>query len=283
VITGATALYGIVGWPVSHSRSPQMQGAAFAAAGIDAVFVACPAPPETLEAALAGAHALGFRGLNVTVPHKEAAARACETLDEVAARCGAANTLVRTATGWRGTNTDAPATAELLAAAGVGRGTRALLLGAGGAARAAAWALLSLGAEVGVAARRTDAAEALCRDLAGAGGAGALAEPVPWDDVEEASRAAAVVVNATSVGLPGKPGALPPLALHAGQLACDFVYGDTAFAALARTAGARLVSGEAILVRQGELAFQHWTGRAPPAGVMAAALEAGARSSGDLR
>jgi len=282
VITGATALYGIVGWPVSHSRSPQMQGAAFAAAGLDAVFVACPAPPETLEAALAGAHALGFRGLNVTVPHKEAATRACEALDEVATRCGAVNTLVRTDTGWRGTNTDAPATAELLAAAGVGRGARALLLGAGGAARAAAWALLSLGAEVGVAARRTDAAEALCRDLAGAV-VGALVEPVPWDDVEEASRAAAVVVNATSVGLPGKPGALPPLALHAGQVACDFVYGDTTFAALARSAGARLVSGEEILVRQGELAFQHWTGRAPPAGVMAAALETGARSPGDLR
>jgi shikimate dehydrogenase len=279
MITGRTAVYGVVGWPVSHSHSPAMQNAAFEAAGLDAVYVAFPAPPETLEAALAGAHALGVRGLNVTVPHKEAAARACEALEDVARLCGAANVLLRTDAGWRGSNTDAPATAQLLSRAGVAQGARSLVLGAGGAARAAAWALLSLGAEVGVAARRRDAAAGLCEELARAF-PGAAAEPVEWDDVEEASEAAGVVVNATSVGLPGKPGLLPPLRFRAGQVACDYVYGATSFAAAARRAGARLVPGEDILVLQGELAFQQWTGRPPPDGVMAGALAA---ASGALR
>jgi shikimate dehydrogenase len=256
-----------------------MHNAAFEALGIDALYVPFPSPPETIEAALAGAHALGVHGLNVTVPHKAAAARACEALDEIARACGAANTLLRTPTGWRGTNTDAPATAELLRRAGVKEGARALVLGAGGAARAALLALSTLGAQARVSARRADAAAALCEEL-GAAVAGASFEPADWGDAEEESAAADVVVNATSVGLPGKAASLPPLQLRAGQVACDYVYGATTFATQARRAGARLVSGEEILVLQGELAFQQWTGRAPPAGVMAGALAA---ASGDLR
>jgi shikimate dehydrogenase len=279
VISGRTALYGLVGWPVSHSFSPAMHNAAFEALGVDAVYVALPTPPDDLEAALAGAHALGFRGLNVTVPHKEVAARACQSLDEVARLCGAVNTLVRTDGGWRGSNTDAPASARLLAGAGVAAGSRALLLGAGGAARAAAWALLGAGASVAVAARRRDAAQALCDDLAAAI-AGAPIEPYEWDDVADGAGDFGVVVNATSVGLPGKAGALPPIVFRQGQLACDYVYGATPFVAAARRGGARVLGGEQILVLQGELAFQAWTGRAPPDGVMAGALAAAA---GDLR
>jgi shikimate dehydrogenase len=248
-----------------------MHNAAFAALGLDAVYVALPAPPETIEEALRGAHALGFRGLSVTVPHKAAAARACEALDDVARRCGAANTLVRTPTGWRGSNTDAPATSRLLSAAGVGRGARALLLGAGGAARGALWALESLGASTVVAARRAEAARELCAEGA--------CEPAEWDDVPDLSAEVDVIVNATSVGLAGVAGSLP-VHLRAGQVACDFVYGATAFVEAARRAGARLVTGEEILVLQGELAFEQWTGRAAPEGVMAAAL---AQASGAHR
>jgi shikimate dehydrogenase len=279
VISGRTALYGVVGWPVGHSLSPAMHNAAFAAIGADAAYVALAAPPERIAAARAGAHALGFRGLSVTVPHKAAALAASESVDDVAGLCGAVNTLVRTETGWRGSNTDAPATARLLGAAGVGEGSRALLLGAGGAARAAAWALLSLGAEVAIAARRDEAAAALSAELAGSL-AGARVAALPWAAVERESAARDAVVNATSVGLTGKPGALPPLSLRRGQVACDYVYGATRFAADARRAGARFVSGEEILVLQGELAFRAWTGRPPPAGVMAGALAA---ASGDLR
>jgi shikimate dehydrogenase len=121
VITGRTSLYGVLGHPVSHSRSPAMQNAAFAEAGIDAVYVALPVAPERLADAVQGAHALGFSGLNVTVPHKQGALALCATVDPVAAAIGAVNTLRRAANGWEGFNTDAPACLALLEAGASGR------------------------------------------------------------------------------------------------------------------------------------------------------------------
>ncbi|HEX7625034.1 MAG TPA: shikimate dehydrogenase (NADP+), partial [Anaeromyxobacteraceae bacterium] len=129
MITGRTHLYAVIGQPIAHSRSPELQNAAFAAVGIDAAYLALPVAPERLPEALRGAHALGFRGLNVTVPHKQAAAEQCLELDETARLCGAANTLARLEGGWRGANTDAPACRDLLRAAGLGAGARGLLLG----------------------------------------------------------------------------------------------------------------------------------------------------------
>jgi shikimate dehydrogenase len=273
VITGRTALYGVVGQPVAHSRSPQMQNAAFAAAGLDAVYVALAVAPDRLAAAVAGAHALGFQGLNVTIPHKQGAAALCATVDPTAADVGAVNTLRRSAQGWEGFNTDAPACLTLLEAAGVGKGARALLVGAGGAARAAAWALARAGAALRVTARRADAARDLAAAFAPSGPSGAAApRAVPWHELETESEAADVVVNGTSIGLAGHPAALPGLRLRRGQVAVDFVYGDTELARAARAAGARLVTGEQLLVRQGALAFTLWTGRPAPEAAMAAAV-----------
>jgi shikimate dehydrogenase len=281
VITGRTALYGVLGHPIVHSRSPEMQNAAFAEAGIDAVYVALPVAPDGLGAAIAGAHALGFAGLNVTVPHKRGALPLCATVDPVAAAVGAVNTLRSTAQGWEGFNTDAPACLALLEAAGLAAGARALLVGAGGAARAAAWALVRAGAALRVAARRADAARSLAESFAVLAPPGTPApRAVPWDTLEAESAAADAVVNGTAVGLAGHAGSLPGLRLRAGQVAVDFVYGDTAFARAARAAGARLVTGEQILVRQGALAFTLWTGRPAPEAVMAAAV---ARAAGSTR
>jgi len=273
VITGRTALYGVLGHPIGHSRSPEMQNAAFAELGIDAVYVALPAPPERLGDAVAGAHALGFQGLNVTVPHKEGALALCATVDPVAGEIGAVNTLRRAAQGWEGFNTDAPACLALLEAAGVGRGAGALLVGAGGAARAAGWALIRAGAALRVAARRPDRAREVAEALALRAAAGATKPcAVPWDELAAECRAADVVVNGTSVGLAGKPAELPGVAFRREQVAVDFVYGDTAFVRAARAAGARLVTGEQLLVRQGALAFTLWTGRPAPEAVMTAAV-----------
>jgi shikimate dehydrogenase len=271
VISGRTALYGVMGHPVAHSLSPAMQNAAFAEVGIDAVYLALPVAPDALSEAIRGAHALGFQGLNVTVPHKEKAAAWCVRLDGVAREVGAVNTLKRAPDGYQGTNTDAPACRDLLAALGVGPGTKALLLGAGGAARAAGWALLALGASVRVAARRPEAAVALCRDLSRLGRHG-HPEPAPWAEVAVEAGRAAVVVNGTSAGLHAKAEGLPALTWSKGQVAVDFVYGDTAFMGAARAAGARLVTGEQILLRQGALAFTHWTGRPAPEAAMARAI-----------
>jgi len=275
MITGKTPVYAVLGWPVGHSRSPAMQNAAFDAAGVDAVYVALQVAPGDLEAAVRGAFALGLRGLNLTVPHKEAVVPLCAELDLVASRVGAVNTLSRLDGGWAGHNTDAPAVRGLLTEAGVGPGSKGLVLGAGGAARAAAWAFLQLGAEVAVAARRPEAAAALCRDLARAlGQPDASARVVPWDETATAAIHADAVVNATSVGLAANAGRLPPLAWRTGQVALDFVYGDTAFGRSARDAGVAFVGGEQVLVRQGELAFRVWLGRSAPPGVMARAVAA---------
>ncbi|HTN53619.1 MAG TPA: shikimate dehydrogenase [Anaeromyxobacter sp.] len=272
-VTGHTAIYGVIGYPVAHSRSPEMQGAAFAALGIDASYLALPVAPDRLDEALRGAHALGFQGLNVTVPHKQRAAAACVALDPVAEEVGAVNTLRRTAPGWEGFNTDAPACQSLLEAAGVRTGARALLIGAGGAARAAAWALLRLGTELRVAARRTEAAAELVQALrAAAPPRVARAHPAGFGELAAEVERADVVVNGTSVGLTGHEPRLPAFRLRAGQVALDFVYGETEFARAARAAGARLVTGEQILVRQGALAFTLWTGRPAPEAVMAAAI-----------
>lgn len=277
-ITGRTALYGVIGHPVSHSRSPQMQAAAFARAGLDAAYVALPVHPDALAEAVRGARALGFQGLNVTVPHKQGVVPLCERVEDVARLVGAVNTLRRTATGWEGFNTDAPATRSLLTEAGVKPGARALLLGAGGAARAAAWALLELGAELVIMARRPEAA----RELAGRIARPGVREPrlAGFDALAAEAAAAEVIVNGTSVGLHGHESGFPALRFRAGQVAADYVYGETAFAGAARAAGARLVTGEAILVRQGALAFTLWTGQPAPEAEMAAAVAApaGART-----
>lgn len=273
MISGTTALYGIIGWPVAHSLSPAMQNAAFAAERLDATYVALPVEPAAVEAALRGAHALGFHGLNVTIPYKQAAAASCLSLDPVAAACGAANTLRRTTAGWEGFNTDATALSQLLDGAGVRAGAEALLIGAGGAARAGGWAALRVGARLRVTARRPEQAEALVAALAGSVGPGlSRPEVVPWASLAAASRTANLVMNATSVGLPGQAPALPGLAFRPAQVALDMVYGDTAFSREAAAAGATVVRGEQLLVRQGALAFNLWTGRPAPEAIMAAAL-----------
>jgi shikimate dehydrogenase len=279
VISGRTALYAVVGHPVGHSLSPAMHNAAFAALGLDAAYVALDVEEGRLQEGLRGAHALGFRGLNVTVPHKRRAAEACLSLDPVARLCGAVNTLRRAEGGWEGFNTDAPATLALLEAAGVRAGARALLLGAGGASRAGAWALLQAGCSVYVAARRPEPAVELAQAMAAAFPHGKVAA-ISWYAAATACAECEVLVNGTSIGLGGQAEALPPVAFRAGQVAVDFVYGDTAFARGALAAGARLVTGEQILVRQGALAFALWTGQPAPEPTMAQALQ---RAAGGAR
>jgi shikimate dehydrogenase len=280
-VSPRTACYGLLGHPVAHSLSPAMHNAAYAALGLDAVYLAMDVPPGRLSEGIHGAHALGFQGLNVTVPHKRGACAAALSLDPVARLTGAVNTLRRSGQGWMGFNTDAPATLELLQAAGVGPGARALLFGAGGAARAGACALLQLGALVEVAARREEAARELCDGLR-PGFPSAHIEPVDFHRAQAGARERDVLVNATSIGLAGHGFAaavLPREAFRAGQVALDYVYGDTAFARDAREAGAVLVAGEQILVRQGALAFTLWTGRPAPEAAMVAALRAASGGS----
>ena len=254
-----TALAGVLGFPVAHSRSPAIHNAAYAALGLDWRYVKLPVPPALFEETVRALPGSGYRGANVTIPHKVAALALADSASEAARAVGAANTL---SFGWDGgiaaENTDAAGFLDALGESP--RGKSALILGAGGAGRAVAWALREAGArEVSIWNRTAERA----RDLASALGARPVERPEGAD----------LVVNATSVGLAASDdaSALPLDGLTPPALACDLVYSggaETPFAAWAARAGARVVEGLEVLVRQGALSFRGWTGREPPLDVM---------------
>jgi shikimate dehydrogenase len=265
-INGATRVAGVIGDPVTHTRSPAIFNAAFAATGLDWVYVAFPVPAGSGHDAVRAARALGLAGLNVTMPHKVDAARACDELTPDAAALGVVNVVTATDAGrLLGASTDGDGFVRSIRAEGFDpSGRAALVLGAGGAARAIARALDAADAAVTVAARRLDAAEAAA-GMAGDAQATLLGavEPGLFD----------LVVNATPLGMQGEPGPVPTDALNPGQLVVDIVYHpmETPFLAAARARGAHAANGLGMLVHQAALAFELWTGRTAPVDVMLAA------------
>ncbi|MEZ5078152.1 MAG: shikimate dehydrogenase [Solirubrobacterales bacterium] len=253
----------VIGHPVGHSRSPAMQNAALAALGLagEWSYGAVDVEPAGFEAAVARMAAGDFAGANVTVPHKEAALALADTASGAAREIGAANTLSFKAGRVAAENTDA---GGLLAALpGSPWGAKALVLGAGGAARAALWALVREGAEVSVWNRTASRAEAICAEL---GGRPVAAPP--------AQAGYDLVVNTSAAGLGGEDpfASLPlePAGFAAGQVVVDMVYGAVPSRLLeaAAAAGALTVDGLEILVRQGALSLATWTGRDPDLDVM---------------
>jgi shikimate dehydrogenase len=264
-LSPATALCGIVLHPAGHTRSPAMHEAAYAALGIDAVFVAFDVAPERLAAAIAGARALGIRQLAVSLPHKEAVMAHLDAVDETARRIGAVNTVTLREGRLVGSNTDWIGLARALERASGLAGRRAVVLGAGGTARAAVFALRERGARVTVLNRTPGRAEALAREL-GAERAGPLGElaSLDWD----------VLVNTTSVGLRSDESPVPPGALRPGVV-FDAVYDppETRLLRDARARGARTVGGKWMLVEQAVEQIRLWTGKEAPAEVMADAFD----------
>lgn len=257
-----TRLAGVLGFPVAHSRSPLMMNAAFEELGLDWRYVKLPVSPELFADTLRGLHGSGFRGANVTIPHKVAANDAADERSPAAEAIGAANTLVLSDGKIEAHNTDAPAVVGALGGGLEGR--TALVLGAGGAGRAAVWALREAGAEVAVWNRTAERAERLAAELR----------------VEHATapRSADVLVNATSAGLRGESeqAVLQALALDGVEAATvlDLVYGEepTALIRWAQRCGFAAVDGLDVLARQGALAFERWTGREAPLDTMRRAL-----------
>lgn len=293
-VSGATRLVGLLGWPVAHSKSPRFQNAGFAALGLDWRYVPLPTPPSRLADAVRGLAALGFVGANVTLPHKEAVAALVDALDQDARLAAAVNTLVVEGPPERprltGHATDgAGFLASLREETGADpAGATVLLLGAGGGARGVAAALARAGAARIVVANRTaDRAAALVEALGAALVAARLPAPrleaVPLEPGALAPhlRAADLVVQATSAGMAGgpDPSALPPIALEAlpaRAVVADLVYVPevTPLLAAARRAGLRTLPGAGMLLHQGALAFERWTGRTAPLDAMRAALRA---------
>ncbi len=252
---------GVLGWPVAHSRSPAIHEAAYAAAGLEGWrYQLLPVPPDLFEETLRALPGAGFVGGNVTIPHKEAALAAADTATDAARAIGAANSLSFDGARIEADNTDAPG---FLAALGEPPAGRAVVLGAGGSARAVAWALRSAGAEVEVWNRTPQRAERLAAEL----GVRAVATVEPGG----------LLVNCTAVGLEGEDpfAALPlePGRMGEWEVVADLVYGEgeTALIRDAREAGVRVVDGREILVRQGALSFERWTGVPAPLPAMRAA------------
>jgi len=255
---------GVLGWPVRHSRSPAMHEAGYRALGLDDWrYQLLPVPPELFDETVRALPGAGFIGANVTIPHKEAALALADDATDAARAIGAANTLTFAADGRiHADNTDAPGLLDALPFDPAG--ARTVVLGAGGSARAVVWALVQAGADVLVWNRRPERAERLCADVGGR----ATQDPPP---------AADLLVNTTSVGLHGEdPFKALPLGVDAMDgypCLVDLVYGTgpTALTSAAQAAGATVVDGLEILVRQGARSFERWTGRPAPLDVLRAA------------
>ncbi|MBM3676140.1 MAG: shikimate dehydrogenase [Actinobacteria bacterium] len=268
-ITGATRLAAVIGDPVEHSRSPAIHNAAYAATDLDWVYVALRVPPGLGGDAVRAMPALGIRGLNVTMPHKEAAAAACDELSPVAAALGVVNTVVLRADGRvRGDSTDGEGLLRSLAEVGLDpSGRRVAVLGAGGVARAVVLAIGAAGAEVTVVGRRPEACASAAALVQGV-------EARPWAEAGQVAAAVDVVVNATPIGMGADGAGMLPSAGR-GQWAVDLVYhpARTAFLTASERAGAEVVGGLGMLVHQAALAFEQMTGRDAPIEAMRRAAE----------
>ena len=262
-------LAGVVGWPISHSLSPLLHGTWLAELGIDGAFLPLAVQRENLAGALRGLQLCGFRGVNVTVPHKEAAFALAHRCDAEAKAAGAANLLLFNADGtYEARNTDSlgfEASLKAALAPGWLRRKAVVLLGAGGAARAAIRALDRMSAgQIFVLNRNVSRAEALVHELGSQTKCELSAVPVAkWPEVAPGAR---LLVNATSGGMKGNPG----LALSLGPLSkdaavCDLVYNplETALLKAARKRGHRTVDGLGMLIHQAVPAFEAFFGRKP--------------------
>ncbi|MEX2159200.1 MAG: shikimate dehydrogenase [Dehalococcoidia bacterium] len=272
---------GVIGYPLSHSLSPTIFQAAFDAAGFEARYEKWPTPPEDIEPRMASLREDDVFGGNVTIPHKEAVIPHLDRLDPLAERIGAVNTIVNEGGRLAGYNTDVPGFARSLRedAAFDARGCRAVVLGAGGAARAIVVALIEHGAaRIDVVGRTTARVEKLVSDLDAQAGSTALAAG------DEASlREADLIVNCTPLGTRGSAGEgqspIEARQIPRDAVVFDLVYNppDTPLVLAARDAGARGASGLGMLVYQAAESFRLWTGDDAPAAVM---FEAGRAALG---
>ncbi len=276
-VSGSTVVCGIVGDPVEHSMSPAMQNAAFSVAGLNYVYVPFRLPRGSARACAVAMREMGIRGLNVTVPHKVDIIPFLDWVDPCALRIGAVNTIVNDAGVLQGHNTDAAGFMRGLEGGGVDvRGRRVIVVGAGGASRAVTMALVDGGAAVTVLNRDADRAAALAADVSRNAGCPMEHSRLDEESLTVALRGASLLVNTTTVGMHPRTEMSPVGAEHLRRdlTVCDIVYNppETMLLRQARECGARVISGVEMLVGQGALAFELWTGVPAPVEVMRSAV-----------
>jgi shikimate dehydrogenase len=263
MISGNAKLAGVAGWPIAHSLSPALHGFWIAEHKLDAAYVPLAVKPEDLTQAFATLPKLGFRGINVTLPHKEAAFALVDTHDETARATGAVNTVVFENGRALGRNTDVHGFCTSLREGGGGdlRGAKVVVLGAGGAARAVIASVRSLGADEVVVVNRTADRAANLAALFG----GRL-KVAAWTDLGDALARAQLLVNTTSLGMAGQPALEVDLTpMPAGALVVDIVYRplETALLGQARARGLKVVDGLGMLLHQAQPGFAAWFGVEP--------------------
>jgi len=266
-------LFGVLGDPVSHSLSPAMHNAAFKALGMDCEYHAFRVSPETLRDAIHGAFALGFGGLNLTIPLKEKALEIVKPT-ELAKHIGAVNT-VDFKNGISGHNTDGLGAMKALEGGGVRiKGKNVLLLGAGGAARAIAFTLAAEGAIVTIANRTPERAISLAKEVGSAGKISGCG----LDDLNDLIKNSDILINSSAIGMSLKvtETLVTSDLMHRDLVVFDIVYNplNTRLLQEARKAGAKTIDGVMMLVYQGAEAFKIWTGKTPPVDLMEKAVRA---------
>ncbi len=262
-IKGSTKLYGIIGYPVEHSLSPVFQNRAFEFMGIEAVYVPFPVKPEELEQAFWGLRALGVKGLNVTIPHKEKVMKFAEWVSEEAQKIGAVNT-IKFSDRVEAYNTDWIGFKRCLKELIDPSGRRALVLGAGGSSRAVVFALRSMGIETFIWNRTPSKAQKLAEEF------GLNRVKSPEDVIDHVD----IVVNTTSVGLRDEDGELFDYSkLSPEHTVIDIIYKDTPLVKRAKGIGAKAINGFPMLLYQGVESFRIWTGCEPPVNPLKKTLE----------
>lgn len=278
-ISGTTKVVGVWGYPVSHSRSPVMQNAALQVLGLDWVYVPFEVAPENAEAAAAAVRVLGLVGVNVTVPLKELVLPYLDGVEDAAAQIGSVNTIHNENGRLTGYSTDGAGFLQSLESVGQSTdGREVYVLGAGGSARAVAWAMASRGSRCRIANRTPARSEALAAgiNLVYPGRASAVewgAETEPFD----------LLVNTTSLGMQPREAEmplLPPGALSGKPFVCDLIYApaQTRLLAAAEAAGCGMLNGLGMLVYQGAISLSIWTGR-PLSEMPVAVMEQAVRAS----
>jgi len=279
ILRGTTKLVGVIGCPVEHSLSPPMHNAAFAKLAMDWAYVAYRVEPERIADAIRAIPAFGMVGLNVTIPHKQAAAELVHELDPAARALQSVNTIHNVEGRLKGYSTDGPGFGRSVEETGATlAGKTVTLIGAGGSARAVAHALVS--AEVAgltLVARRPLKAEEVAAMVTEHTGRPVAVVDLNSDAARETVRASDIVVDSTSVGMHPNvdvPPVVPGEWLRPGQLVCDLTYNprETCLLKAARAAGADTLDGTGMLVHQGAIAFEIWTGLEAPVETMRDAL-----------
>lgn len=270
-IDGNTKLTGIIGYPVRHSLSPLMHNRAFEAMGLNFCYVPMEVHPELLEDAVKGLRALGFVGVNVTVPHKEAILEYLDEISEEARFIGAVNTVRIIEGKLEGYNTDSRGFIRAISEEGIlPKGKEVFLAGAGGAAKAVAFGLCGVCSKLYIYNRTAEKAEAIAKKLRQRGC------PVEVLENPRVPDSVGLVINATSLGLKeDDPLPLDVNTLKRGQIVYDLIYKTTPLLKEASSRGLRAIDGSGMLLWQAVDAFRIWTGKEPPLEVMRSALRQG--------